>query len=140
MINTFFALVFICAPTLFFGWRLLSEWGGSLDSHSEHWRFYTIAPAMLMLAYFYATLFLGADEVIAFYSITGSADVSGRRYASIFIWPGLGFGIATFPKQSAELLGDYLTLAKLNVLNWFAIVGWGLILMWIFKTLLALTY
>lgn len=140
--STFIALIFICAPTVFFGWRLIYEWGGSLDSNSEHWRFYTIAPLILMLAYFYITLFCGADAIKSFYSITGKAYeyTNSRRYASIFVWPGLGFGIATFPKQAAELLGDYLTLAKVRALNWFAVIGWLLIMAWLIKTAIALTY
>ena len=133
--------MFICGPSVFLGWRLIYYWWGSLGSDSAHWHFLTVLPTAIMLLFFCITLFFGADAVIDFYSISNGTYMIHRKFAAIFILPGIGFGIASFPKQGAELVSSYFfKLAKIGALNWFAIYGWMLIFLWLYITAIALTF
>lgn len=69
---------------------------------------------------------LGKTGIYSFYEPVST--IRDHRFLYFFLLPGLGFGIAIFPRVAAEYSQNYLPMLQSGLLKHFAIYGWLIIL------------
>lgn len=57
-----------------------------------------------------------------------------RAFSTAFILPGCGLAVAMFPQAAAEQSHHVLGLARAGALSAYSVIGWALIIYWLFCT------
>lgn len=109
---------------LFLGYRHLSAYYEEPFS-KENFGIISLFALVLYLLYLSLFMYLGVDGL---YELQKFGRPS-RKLANFFIYPGIGFGLAIFPKVASEYMFNAFSMNMLRIQSQLcAITGWLLII------------
>ncbi|NVK57204.1 MAG: hypothetical protein HWE26_16505 [Alteromonadaceae bacterium] len=121
--ETLISIAVLVSVPIFLALRHYDAYGTFEDSNI--WGKSEKLALMIFMLYIAMVIVLGKSGIYTFYEpITAIRD---HRFVYFFCAPGLGFGIAIFPRVAAEFSQLYLPMLKTGTLKYFAIFGWLII-------------
>jgi len=125
---TFFAIISLACPSIFFGIMYYVKYEWSFELNSEYWTYSKIIAVILLLAHFLWVTSVGAESVLKSHYF-----VSLHDFGVAFLLPGLAFALILFPETASELFGNHFELLKADLHKAAALIfGWTLLFISIF--------
>jgi len=118
-----FAIICLLSLPLYLGFRHSVEYYEGPFS-KENFGVSSLLALILFCSYFVIFINLGIEEL---YELKELGRQS-RKFATFFIYPSIGFGLAIFPKMASEYIFDAFSMASLRFqFQLCAFIGWLLI-------------
>ena len=115
-----FAIICLLSIPLYLGFRQLVEYYDGPFS-KENFGLLSLLALIIYFVYFGVFIYLGIDGL---YELKELGRQS-RKFATFFIYPSIGFGLAIFPKITSEYIFDAFSMASLRFqYQLCSFIGW----------------